>query len=81
MQKSNSIYYNNSSPNFDFKVTKDSNYNSLFNDKSNSKFNTSIKAMDIKRIIQEFKKEKVTLFNPYNEIKAIMEIKLEKWEK
>jgi hypothetical protein len=34
--------------------------------------------MDIKRIMREFKEEEVTLFNPYNKTKAIMEVELEK---
>jgi hypothetical protein len=34
--------------------------------------------MDVKRIIREFKEEGVTLSNPCNKTKAIIEVELEK---
>jgi hypothetical protein len=76
VRKLNSTYNINSSFNSD--STKDSSYNSLFNNKSNSESNADIKAIDIKRIIQEFKEEEVMLFNSYNKTKAIIEVELEK---
>jgi hypothetical protein len=36
--------------------------------------------MDVKQIMREFKEEGVTLSNPCDETKAMMEVELEKWE-
>jgi hypothetical protein len=36
--------------------------------------------MDVERMMREFEEEGVTLFNPCDETKAMMEVELEKWE-
>jgi hypothetical protein len=36
--------------------------------------------MDVERMMREFEEEGVTLSNPCDETKAMMEVELEKWE-
>jgi hypothetical protein len=80
VRKSNSAYDGNSGPDSDSEVAKDSGYNSLSNDESDSESNAGTKAIDVEQMMREFKEEGVTLSNPYNETKAMMEVELEKWK-
>jgi hypothetical protein len=77
-RKLNSAYDVNSGPDSD--SAKDSGYNSLSNDESNSESNANTKAIDVERMMREFKEEGVTLSNPCDETKDIMVVELEKWK-
>jgi hypothetical protein len=77
-RKSNSAYDSNSGPDSD--SAKDSGYNSLSDDESDSESDTGTEAMDVERMMREFEEEGVTLSNPCDKTKAMMEVELEKWE-
>ncbi|KAG9228085.1 hypothetical protein BJ875DRAFT_508698 [Amylocarpus encephaloides] len=79
-RKSSSTHEGNSAPDSSSEVTKDSGYNSMSNSESDSDSDTDTKPMNVKRMIQEFKEEGVTLSNPCNETKAMIEAELERWE-
>jgi hypothetical protein len=75
-RRSNSAYDSNSGLDFDF--AKDFGYNSLSNDKSNFDSDADTKDINIKQIMREFEEKGVTLSNPYNETKEIIEVELKK---
>ena len=77
-RKSNSASDSNSRPDSD--SAKDSGYNSLSDSESDSESDVDTEAMDVERIMREFEEEGVTLSNPCDETKAMMEVELEKWE-
>ncbi|KAH6667822.1 hypothetical protein B0J14DRAFT_675844, partial [Halenospora varia] len=77
-RKSNSAYDGNSGPDSD--SAKDSGYNSLSDSESDSESDVDTEAMDVERMMREFEEEGVTLSNPCDETKAMMEVELEKWE-
>ena len=79
-RKSNSTHNGNSGPDSDSEVTKDSGYNSLTDDGSDSDSDADIEDMNIERMMREFEEEGVTLSNPCDGTKEMMEVELEKWE-
>jgi flagellar basal body rod protein FlgG len=79
-RKSNSTHDGNFGPDSDSKITKGSGYNSLSNSESNSKSDANTEPMDVERMMREFEEKGVTLSNLCDEIKANMEVELEKWE-
>lgn len=79
-RKSNSTHDGNSAPDSSSEVAKDSGYNSLTDSESNSDSNADSEPIDVERMMREFEEEGVTLSNPCDETKAIMEAELEKWE-
>ena len=80
VRKSNSAYDGNSGPDSDSEVAKDSGYNSLSDDESDSESDAGTEAMDVERMMREFEEEGVTLSNPCDETLVLMEVELEKWE-
>ena len=80
MRKSNSAYDGNSGPDSDSEVAKDSGYNSLSDDESDSESDAGTEALDVERMMREFEEEGVTLSNPCDETLVLMEVELEKWE-
>jgi hypothetical protein len=79
-RKSNSTHDGNSGPDSDSEVAKDSSYNSLSGGESDSESEANTKAMDVERMMREFEEEGVTLSNPCEETRIMMEVELEKWE-
>ncbi len=79
-RKSNSTHDGNSGPDSDSEVAKDSGYNSLSDGESDSESDADTEPMDVERMMREFEEEGVTLSNPCDETKAMMEVELEKWE-
>lgn len=77
-RRSNSAYDRNSGPDSD--SAKDSGYNSLSDDGSDSESDADTETMDVERMMREFEEEGVTLSNPCDETKEMMEVELEKWE-
>ena len=80
MRKSNSAYDGNSGPDSDSEVAKDSGYNSLSDDESDSDSDADTEDMNVERMMREFEEEGVTLSNPCDGTKEMMEVELEKWE-
>ena len=76
MRRLNSAYDGNSGPNSD--SGKDSGYNSLSDDESDSDSNADTKDMNVERIIREFEEEGVTLSNPCDGTKEMIDVELEK---
>jgi hypothetical protein len=79
-RKSTSTYDGKSGPDSDSEVDRDSGYNSRSGGNSDSECDADTKAMDIERKIKEFEEAGVTLSNPCDETKAMMEAELERWE-
>jgi hypothetical protein len=77
-RRSNSAYDGNSGPESDF--AKDSGYNSLSDDESDSGSDADTEAMDVERMVREYQEEGVTLSNPCDETIEMMDVELGKWE-
>jgi len=67
-------------PDSDSEVERDSGYNSQSDCESSLTFNDNDKAMYYQQKIEEFDAGGVTLSNPCDETKAMMEAELERWE-
>jgi hypothetical protein len=59
---------------------RDSGYNSQSDRESNPESDADAEAMYIEQKIKEFEEAGVTLSNPCDETKAMMEAELERWE-
>jgi hypothetical protein len=69
-----------SDPDSDSDVVWDSGYNSQSDRESDPQSDTDAKAMYYQQKMNEFKEAGVTLSNPCDETKAMMEAELERWE-
>lgn len=63
-----------------FEITKDSGYNSQSDGDSDTDSAGEAEAVDVEQMMQEFGEEGVTLSNPCDATKMMMEAELEKWE-
>jgi hypothetical protein len=69
-----------SGPDSDSELDRDSGYNSQSDHESDVEFDANAKAMYYQQKMNEFEAEGVTLSNPCDDTKAMMEAELEKWE-
>ena len=80
MRQLGSTYDSNSIPDSSHDTIKDSGYNSQSNGDSDSDSAGEVEAVDVEQMIQEFEEEGVTLSNPCDATKRMMEAELERWE-
>ena len=79
-RKSASPNAGESGPDSDSEIDQDSGYNSQSDRESDPESNADAKAMYYQQKMNEFKEAGVTLSNPCDETKAMMEAELERWE-